>query len=233
MAHHMLRHLGGVQYLPILRIHRPIDHGGLYQGGPGLADGAIGWTQPVVPLPQQLFQQHLRFLDLLHHLIRIRRQQPGMAVGVIAHLVAFRRHPPQQILIAGDLLADHKKRGRHAPLQQAIQKNAGGVSPGSIIKGKGHIFGLLHQILQRFLIQLSQNFLRDLRSAAGSHGTLPAASRQKQKHQQKSPISGPSCLHYSSPQRLVCAAQPIPIPAEENGQRKTAKNFKVYMDKET
>ena len=66
-----------------------------------------------------------------------------MAVSVVPDLMALLRHAQQQVLIAGNLLADHKKGGVGAPLQKTVQQGGGGVPPGAVVKGQGHVLGLL------------------------------------------------------------------------------------------
>ena len=63
-----------------------------------------------------------------------------MAVGMVAYLMAFCRHPQQQFLVAGDLLSDHKESGAGAPIPQAVQENGGSISPGAVVKSQRHIF---------------------------------------------------------------------------------------------
>ena len=99
-----------------------------------------------------------------------------MGIGVVTDLMALRLHPFQQILIAGDLLPDYKKSGGYPPLQEAVQKKAGGIPPGTVVKGEGHIFGLLHQLLQRLLIQFPQDLLRDLRASPGRDRVVSSAA---------------------------------------------------------
>ena len=137
---------------------------------------------------------------------------------MVADLMALRFHSLQQVLVAGDLLADDKKGGGYASFQQSVQQDAGGIPPGAVVKGEGHIFGLLHQLLQRLLIQFPQDFLRNLRAAAGGNSILPsAAGRYKQSGKKNGPVSCQLFFHCHSPQRLVCAMERMSIPAAKNG----------------
>ena len=98
-----------------------------------------------------------------------------MGVGVVADLVAVRRHAADQVLVALHLPADDKEGGHHPPLRQAVQQGPGGVVPGPVVKSQGHVLGLfrLHLGLADGLHRLR---LPDLAAAGGSQ-------RQSQRQQ--------------------------------------------------
>ena len=100
---------------------------------------------------------------------------------MVSDLVALRLHAAQQILVARNLLPDYKKGCRRVPLQQAVQQAGGGVRPGAVVKGQGHIFWLLGEGLAHLLVQPAQNFYGDLRLSANVSGEIglhrPGAAR--------------------------------------------------------
>jgi hypothetical protein len=59
-------------------------------------------------------------VDLLDDRVVPGALQAGVAVGVVAHLVALGGHPGDQILVAGDLLADEEEGGGGPPLAQTV-----------------------------------------------------------------------------------------------------------------
>ena len=166
-ANHSLRHLGGVQQLPVLGVHGPIDHGGPDLLRPLGVHLPIGGAQPEAPVSHHLPQHHLRLVDLLHHVLRVHLCQPGVGIGVVADLVAVCRHAAQQVLVSLHLLADNKKGGRRAAGSKALQQPACGVGPGAVVKGQRHIFRLAGKGLPGLAVQIAQDFHRDLRRPDG------------------------------------------------------------------
>ena len=61
-----------------------------------------------------------------------------MVVGVHPDLVALRRHPPHQVLVARDAVAQEEEGGGHLPQGQLVQQPPGGGGARPVVKGEGH-----------------------------------------------------------------------------------------------
>ena len=139
---HPLHHAGHdalhVVVLPVLRVHRPQNNRPVRPGPYSLVHKAVGRPQPVVSLPQNLPQKGAGLADLQ---VKIGLAQSGhihVVIGVHPNLAPLVLHLTDELLVARDSVAHHKKGGGHFPQLQLLQQPAGGIRPGSVVKGEGH-----------------------------------------------------------------------------------------------
>ena len=106
-----------------------------------------------------------------------------MVPGVAAHLMALCLHPPDQVLIAFDLLANQEKGGACPSLLQAVQQPLGSIPAWAVVKCNGD------QLVRREL-----GICPSLRHRAARR----AAGQQCQGKAQKKQATSPHRAHTSS-----------------------------------
>ena len=114
-------HLGCIELFPVPGIDGPLYHGHLQQLPVRRIHGPVWRAEPIWPPSQQRFQRLLCTAYLPLQRLPGDPLKPYMVPGVAAHLMALCLHPPDQVLIAFDLLANQEKGGACPPLLQAVQ----------------------------------------------------------------------------------------------------------------
>ena len=125
---------------PVLCVHRPVHQRHGQCRGFCLRHQPVGRPYPVLPLPQQLPQQRVIFLQIRQRLRRRQAVQVRMVVGVVPHLMPLRCDALHDVRVLHRLTAHHEKRSLCPHLPQPVQQPRRTPGRWPVVKGQRHIF---------------------------------------------------------------------------------------------
>lgn len=156
-------HCGGVVACPVPGVHRPVQDG----QPPGLGDlphpiaaAASGRAEEA---DVHALQQRLGIDQLLGDLPAAELLHVAVAVSVVADLMALALDALGLLGILLDAVAAQQEGSVGIPLLQAVQQPVGIPAGGAVVKGQGHIFGIVLRLRRE----------HQQKHAAKQHGNSP------------------------------------------------------------